>query len=98
MSQQDHPVTIRELAIFALEHEGYEFDPQYLTGTDFFRVGLNMLGGCSVCGASIAAYNACPSKSNFWKCRDGCIDEDGWYDVEQCYIDIFEVKDDRDEE
>lgn len=43
-----------------------------ITGGEFERVGLPMLGGCEVCGASIAAYNAYPSKSGYLRCR-GCV-------------------------
>lgn len=33
-----------------------------------------LMGGCVGCEASIACYNAYPSKSGYWKCED-CIDE-----------------------
>ena len=47
---------------------------------EYERVGLNMLGGCECCGASIAIYNAYPAKSGFWRCSD-CIGEDGFKTV-----------------
>lgn len=94
MPQQSHPVTIRELAIYILEKEGYEYNPESLTGTDFYNARLSIFGGCIICGASLGAYNASPSKSGYWKCTDGCIDEDGWYDVEECYNDIMKYDDD----
>jgi hypothetical protein len=43
-------------------------------------VGLDMLGGCVVCEASIASYNGYPSKSGYWKCADD-IGEDGFDSV-----------------
>lgn len=44
--------------------------------------GLPMFGGCEVCGASITAYNAYPSKSGFLRCND-CIDDHGYQTVEE---------------
>lgn len=41
---------------------------------DFTAQGLSMLGGCSGCGESLAAYNAFPSHSGVWACRD-CVSE-----------------------
>jgi len=51
--------------------------------------GLPFMGGCSVCGATVACYNSCPSKSGFLKCAKGCIDNDGWETVEEADKDIF---------
>ena len=39
---------------------------------DFFAAGVDILGGCEICAATIAAYNAYPSKSGYWRCGD-CI-------------------------
>lgn len=36
-------------------------------------VGFETIGGCAACGATIAAYNAHPSRTGFWRCGD-CID------------------------
>lgn len=36
-----------------------------LTGADFAALGLPMLGGCCMCGATIAAYNAHPGISGY---------------------------------
>lgn len=36
-----------------------------ISGAEFEKAGLPMFGGCYVCGASIAAHNACPGKSGF---------------------------------
>ncbi len=73
-------VTIHELAIHrlrALGGIGAE-EPSGLNGADYAAVGLEILGGCEVCGASIAAYNACPSRSGYWRCANGCIADEGW--------------------
>lgn len=82
------PITIMDLA----EHRGLVLD-EYgnANGAQFEAVGLDFLGGCSVCGATIAAYNACPSKSGMWKCSDDCIGDDGWTDVAEANADIFGV-------
>lgn len=64
------------------EHESY-------SGADFDAVGLPIMGGCAVCEATVAAYNACPSKSGYLKCAGGCIEGDGWYDVANCAEDVF---------
>jgi len=44
---------------------------------DFARNGVAMMGGCQCCRAGLAAYNAYPSKSGYWRCAD-CIGEDGF--------------------
>ncbi len=44
----------------------------------FDRVGLPMLGGCKECGACIAAYNACPSRTGYLMCANGCIGDRGF--------------------
>jgi hypothetical protein len=52
-----------------------------LTLGDFDEAGVSMLGGCEVCGASVAAYNACPSKSGYIRCASGCIGDRGFLSV-----------------
>lgn len=82
-------ITIYELAEFRLGRE-----PE--TGADYNEAKLQILGGCGVCGASIAAYNAFPSQSGFWKCGD-CIGDDGWDDLEAANFDIFLARPQREE-
>jgi len=53
-----------------------------IDSSEFYRVGLDIMGGCCSCGASIACYNAHPSRNGFWKCSD-CIGNDGWESVEE---------------
>ena len=52
-------------------------DKDEYTAEDFYRWGVDMLGGCERCHATIAAYNAYPSTSGFWRCAD-CIGDDGF--------------------
>ena len=64
-------ITIYDLAEHLLGRE-----PR--NGADYEEAGLPIMGGCSVCGACIAAYNACPSRSGYLKCASGCITGDGY--------------------
>lgn len=82
------PVTIRDLAIYrgAVEVDGS------INAAEFHKVGLNIMGGCGICNATLAAYNGCPSKSGSWKCLNGCIDGDGWDDVAEANEAIFGPK------
>lgn len=79
----DNPVTILDLAV----HRGVESENGNIPASEFYRVNLDFIGGCCICHATIAAYNAYPSKSGYWKCGD-CIGDDGWYDVAECDKDI----------
>lgn len=78
-------VTILDLALHRGAHVA---EDGTINGAEFEKVGLAILGGCEACGASIAAYNAFPSKSGFWRCRS-CIDGDGWVNVAKANDDIF---------
>jgi hypothetical protein len=62
---------------------------------DFNKAGLPMMGGCEVCEASIAAYNAYPSKGGYLRCAD-CIGEDGWHSSTKAFHDIFPDGDEED--
>jgi hypothetical protein len=78
------PITVLDLATFRIGRPAS-------TGGDFAEAGLPLFGGCAVCGASVAAYNACPSRSGYLKCASGCIGEDGWDTVEEANRAIFET-------
>ena len=60
-----------------------------ISGDEFDRVGLPILGGCEVCHACVAAHNACPSRTGFLRCANGCIGELGWDAVEEADAAIF---------
>jgi hypothetical protein len=66
-------ITILELAVYRLGVE----DADQLTAGDFQRANLDILGGCEICHASIAAFTAYPSRSGFWRCQD-CLGGDGY--------------------
>ena len=41
-----------------------------ISGGEFQRVGLSILGGCGNCHATLGAYNAYPTTTGFWGCRE----------------------------
>jgi len=47
-----------------------------VNGAEFHRVGLPILGGCAMCGATIAAYNAAPGRNGYLLCLNGCVSEE----------------------
>lgn len=78
-------ITVLELA----EFRGAKEEDGCMSAGEIERVRLPFMGGCACCGATIAAYNACPSRSGYLKCASGCIDDDGWETVEAANIDLF---------
>ena len=50
--------------------------PEY-AADDFYRCGVEMLGGCERCEATIGPWNAYPSKSGYWRCGD-CLGATGY--------------------
>jgi hypothetical protein len=84
MSSEPKAITILDLARF----RGAKSEMGAISGSEFERVGLAMMGGCRNCGATIAAYNACPTKSGNWTCLD-CVDGDGFETVEEADKVIF---------
>jgi hypothetical protein len=50
------------------------------TAEDCLASGVDILGGCQGCQATIACYNAYPSTCGYWRCAD-CIGEDGFTTV-----------------
>lgn len=87
-------VTILDLAKYRL---GLGDDVTTLTGADFQHAGLAIMGGCMICGATLAAYNGCPTKSGYWACARECAemmgDEGPWYDVAEANTAIFGADD-----
>ena len=47
-------------------------DKDLYTAEDCLASGVDILGGCQGCHASIAVYNAYPSKTGYWQCAE-CI-------------------------
>lgn len=79
-------ITILELA----KHRGAKEKEGSINGAEFHKVGLEFMGGCVVCGATLAAYNGCPSKEGYWVCKNGCSEEvECWDSVEEANKDIF---------
>lgn len=74
-------VTIQELADYRLGREAS-------TGADYAAAGVAILGGCECCGAGLAAYNAYPARTGWWRCGS-CIADLGWQTVEEADRDIF---------
>ena len=55
-------------------------DKDLYTAEDCLACGVDILGGCQGCHATIAAYNAYPSTTGYWRCAD-CIGDDGFATV-----------------
>ena len=55
-------------------------DKDTYSAEDFLNSGVEMLGGCQGCHATIACYNAYPSASGYWRCAD-CIGDTGFVTV-----------------
>lgn len=73
------PITILEVA----KARGAKIEADgTMTGQAFNDVGLDILGGCRTCGASIAAYNAYPTRSGYWSCHDCLSPAQGFSTVE----------------
>lgn len=70
-------ITILDLAL----HRGVKEVDGTISGSEFARVNLALLGGCENCHATLGAYNAYPSQSGYWRCED-CIGSGGFATVE----------------
>lgn len=55
-------------------------EKDFYTAEDCLSSGVDILGGCQSCAATIAVYNAYPSTSGFWRCAD-CIGDTGFATV-----------------
>jgi hypothetical protein len=55
-------------------------DKDSYSAEDFYRNGVGLTGGCQCCSATLAAYNAYPSTSGYWRCAD-CISGTGFATV-----------------
>ena len=68
------PITILDYVISVVG------DKDLYTAEDCLTSGVDILGGCQGCHATIAAYNAYPSTSGYWRCA-GCIGDNGFATV-----------------
>jgi hypothetical protein len=55
-------------------------DKDFYTAEDCLASGVDIIGGCQICAATIAVYNAYPSTSGYWRCAD-CIGDTGFATV-----------------
>lgn len=72
------PITVLDVAI---AHGAKRDEKGCINGSEFDRLGLPICGGCEICSASIAAYNACPGRYGYLRCK-ACIAEDGFASVD----------------
>lgn len=79
------PVTIFDVAKFMGAKEPFTL------GT-FEDLELPFFGGCQVCHATIAAYNACPSVNGYLRCAARCIGSYGYETVEEAFEAMFPEK------
>jgi hypothetical protein len=74
-SESPMPITILDYVKFQIgEKDSYSAE-------DFHSAGVDIMGGCEGCAATIAGYNAYPSRSGYWRCAD-CIGNTGFATVE----------------
>ena len=66
-------------------------DKDLYTAEDCLASGVDILGGCQGCHATIAVYNAYPSTSGYWRCAD-CIGQDGFATVADFKARTFTVE------
>jgi hypothetical protein len=59
-----------------------------ITMEDCWDQGIDMIGGCEICQATIAVYNAFPSHSGHWRCKY-CIEDTGWTNMKEALEDLF---------
>lgn len=81
-------VTILDLAKEVYRQNNWVLPGDSWSMGDLNKAHLPMMGGCQVCEASIACYNAYPSKSGYLRCAD-CIGEEGWHSSTTAYHDLF---------
>ena len=73
-------ITIWDLAV----HRGLKVDEDGSASAEAFAaVDLCIMGGCYRCEATIAAYNAYPTRTKFWTCAE-CVGEDGFHTAQEC--------------
>lgn len=81
------PITVLDLVMF---RDPTIKDDGPITLGRVEATGLPFFGGCQCCGASIVAYNACPSKSGYLKCASGCIGDTGYETCDEANRAMFQ--------
>ncbi len=89
--RNDCEAEVKQVTVFQLAvHRGAKMDSEgAINGSEFVRVGLPLLGGCQRCSATIAAYNACPTKNGNLTCLDCIGENEGFETVEEAELIIF---------
>lgn len=86
-------ITVLELAI----HRGAKADAEGgMSFAEIERVGLPGIGGCEVCEATIAAYNASPCRTGYLRCTNTCVGGQGFETVEEANAELFPAIEDDD--
>ena len=88
MSFTDSVLVVKGNAVTVMEVAEAKLGRPATTSKDFDEAGLSMFGGGGPCGATIAAYNAHPSRSGYLKCSD-CIGGDGFATTAEAVEFIF---------
>jgi hypothetical protein len=55
-------------------------DQDTYTARDFTAAGVEMIGGCQKCHATLGPHSAYPSRHGYWRCAD-CIGSDGYTSI-----------------
>ena len=71
-------LTIFDIALALDRQAGIVHPDDRMTGADLDRLRLPMFGGCAICEASLAAFNAVPTRSGFLACEDCASPEAGY--------------------
>ncbi len=64
-----------EMAITILDYVVEKLGDDYpedgcIDAGQFYALGFDIMGGCEVCGATLGAYNAYPTRSGYWRCAE----------------------------
>lgn len=54
-------------------------DQDSYSANDHYDAGYEIMGGCAGCQATLASYNAYPTRSGYWSCVD-CVPEGEGFD------------------
>lgn len=55
------------------------------SGGELLRFDIPILGGCQDCHATLACYNAYPSRTGFWLCRQDIEGTDLGFDTVEAF-------------